>query len=51
LEELQDNAPALPAMKVLMAQTALPVQKVIQQMSHLASLTAMQLLILLMMGL
>ena len=51
LEELQDNVPALPAMTDLMAKTALPVQKVIQQTSHLASVPVMPPLILLMMGL
>ena len=51
LEELLDNAPALPAMKDLMAQTALPVQKATVLMIQLASVSVMQPLILLMTGL
>ena len=51
LEELQDNVPALPAMKDLMAQTALPVQKATVLMLQLASVPVMPPLILLMTGL
>jgi hypothetical protein len=51
LGDLQGLASALSAMKDLMAQIALPVQKVIQQMLLLASVTVMPHLILLMTGL
>jgi hypothetical protein len=51
LEELQDNVPALPAMKDLMAQTALPVQKATVLLLQLASVPVMPPLILLMTGL